>query len=474
MRINKTAATDVLERNVTELDKQIDRCDAEIDKFNSIHLAGFSGKAPLALISQIRGQVPVLHAYKVFFESLREAEKDNASEIGCLPETSPGVLDTDEAQDRIGQAREEIRRLEDERDETIDNLNRASVLCSVITIDDSAVSAYYSLLIEAQNLIIHHYESIPEAYDAYGVAAQRIYEGVDRAPFDTAQLSVSSYNATHSWGVRGLEAYLPVDQAKLYEGFKTVGDLLTNDMTLKKSDMQSVGLRVGAVKGTLSGARNDITAKAGTFGKFKLTGEGKPEAKAGAYIQGEYTWLHGKAALETNGAKVDAEGKLLTGAAKGELGGTLFDDEGNIRPSLYAGAEASGSFVELSGNAQAGDKHNNAHINGNFKIGTAEAKANARIDTGGVTAKAEAGAYAVKGELSGGVTVLGIKLDVKAEGGAGGASVKAGGEVTRHSAGFEIGAGAGVGAGLSVNIDWGGFPAAVKDYSVKCWNSVFH
>lgn len=193
----------MLERNVTELDKQIGRCDAEIDKFNSIHLAGFSGKAPLALISQIRGQVPVLHAYKVFFESLREAEKDNASEIDCLPETSPGVLDTDEAQDRIDQAREEIRRLEDERDETIDNLNRASVLCSVITIDDSAVSAYYSLLIEAQNLIIHHYESILEAYDAYGVAAQRIYEGVDRAPFDTAQLSVSSYNATHSWGVRG-------------------------------------------------------------------------------------------------------------------------------------------------------------------------------------------------------------------------------------------------------------------------------
>lgn len=62
------------------------------------------------------------------------------------------------------------------------------------------------------------------------------------------------------------------------------------------------------------------------------------------------------------------------------------------------------------------------------------------------------------GPLScGGVTLFGIKFDVKAEGGVGGASAKFGCKKEGKSAGLDIGGGLGIGDGLSLNVNWSGF-----------------
>ncbi|MCI6843971.1 MAG: hypothetical protein MR874_04335, partial [Coriobacteriaceae bacterium] len=108
MRIVKAEATGVLDSNASRLEEQIGRCQAEIDKFSRMALVGFSGVASDALVSRIRGQVPVLYAQKAFYSSLKEAERSNSSAVAGLPETSPGVLDTDVAQQRIDEARESV------------------------------------------------------------------------------------------------------------------------------------------------------------------------------------------------------------------------------------------------------------------------------------------------------------------------------------------------------------------------------
>jgi hypothetical protein len=83
---------------------------------------------------------------------------------------------------------------------------------------------------------------------------------------------------------------------------------------------------------------------------------------------------------------------------------------------------------------------------------------NGNITTGlGVTGKVGAEAYVAQGKISGGFTVFGIKIDLGAEGKAGGAGVHAGGAITTGGVNGSIGAGLGLGAGLSINIDWSDF-----------------
>lgn len=85
---------------------------------------------------------------------------------------------------------------------------------------------------------------------------------------------------------------------------------------------------------------------------------------------------------------------------------------------------------------------------------TAEAEAGVTVSKDGIGAKAGAEAYLAKGEIEGGFEFFGVEVNVKAEGGAGGASAKIGGEVSDDGVSAEIGAGIGIGAGLEVEIDW--------------------
>lgn len=479
MRIVKAEATGVLDSNASRLEEQIGRCQAEIDKFSRMALVGFSGVASDALVSRIRGQVPVLYAQKAFYSSLKEAERSNSSAVAGLPETSPGVLDTDVAQQRIDEARESIDSLRRKQSEA---LRSASLIELVCPIRLGAIYSYYDSLIEAQNSRITHYELVLRRFEEYEAEAQGYYDSVDRRQLDVSDEAVGRYNQTGSWGLTGLEAYLSplVPQELPY----ALGGFVVNAFTNPKQELfhgsyipfgdHSFG--DGVVSGKLSGGLFNVTVRAGTSGKFKHTfgKDGKPECNESAYIETELSGAHGHGEMRAGRGSAEADVKVGSASAKGELGGGIFDKDGKVNPNLLAKASASVSFLEASGKASYGSEENNVHAKAEGKVGTADLSAQASVGAGGISAKAKAETYAVKGSVSGGVTLMGIKVDVKVEGGAGGASFKGGGEVTRHSANFEIGAGLGLGAGVSVNVDWSGFPGALGDFAIKTWNSVFH
>lgn len=148
--------------------------------------------------------------------------------------------------------------------------------------------------------------------------------------------------------------------------------------------------------------------------------------------------------------------------AKGSVDASIWKD-GMLAPSLTAAFEAGGSIVEVGANGQIGDESNNFHGSVTGKAGTARAYASGGFgviydDDGnaevGVEGKVGAEAYAVKGEASGGFTFLGIKVDVVAEGGLGGASAVAEGKVTTGGVHGKIGLGWGVGGSVSFNVDF--------------------
>lgn len=155
--------------------------------------------------------------------------------------------------------------------------------------------------------------------------------------------------------------------------------------------------------------------------------------------------------------------------AKGTIGAALFDD-GKFTPRLEAKAEVSAAAVEGEGKVQFGSDEFNAHAKASGKLLGAEASAKAGLGvitvkdekTGeevrvvGAQAKAGAEAYVASGKISGGFTLFGIKIDASVSGNVG-AGAKAGGEVTTSWASFDIGAALGLGAGVSVKIDWSNF-----------------
>ncbi len=209
---------------------------------------------------------------------------------------------------------------------------------------------------------------------------------------------------------------------------------------------------------------------------------GKVEKKFGA----EWDITKGNAGIEASiGAKGHiAKGKVEghigvasgeasvtvgEGSVKGSVGASLFKD-GKFTPQLTAEAKAEVVGIKGEVKGQIGNDEFNTHVKATGEVGVATAKAKAGIGkititdesgnthTGfGAEGKVSAEAYAVKGKVSGGFTLFGIKIDASVEGKAGGAGVSAGGSVSTGGVSGEIGAGLGLGLGVKVSIDWSNF-----------------
>lgn len=188
-------------------------------------------------------------------------------------------------------------------------------------------------------------------------------------------------------------------------------------------------------------------------------------------------------------ATVAGEAHVAKGAAKGNIGylrgnveGTVGEvgATGSVNASVVKGgkfapqvsAKAEASAVGAKGNAEGGigTENNNIHAGLDGKAGVA--KASAEVSAGtvyvknkdgseskhyGVKAEAGAEAYIAEGKVSGGVTILGVKINAGLGGKVGGAGAKAGGSVT--TGGVSGSASVGFVAGLEVDlsIDWSGF-----------------
>lgn len=166
----------------------------------------------------------------------------------------------------------------------------------------------------------------------------------------------------------------------------------------------------------------------------------------------------------------EVSGTVGTVGATGKIGATLYKD-GKFSPTLDAKLKAEAAAVKGSAAAKIGTDEINGHIKGSGTLLGAEAEAGGSIGViktldentkevkteYGVKGKVGAEAYLAQGKVSGGFTILGIKIDAGVTGKAGGAGVSVEGKVTTGGASGKIGAGLGLGAGVEISIDWSNF-----------------
>lgn len=225
----------------------------------------------------------------------------------------------------------------------------------------------------------------------------------------------------------------------------------------------------GEVTGSVLDASWGTEVKSGTTWKTdKETGERKLDNLdiISAAITGGASILHGKAKGNIGFLSGEVDAKVGSVSGKSFVKASLFKD-GKLAPQLGIGGEARASALEGSVKGQLGSEDINAHFNADGKLATAGVKgdlgigkinyegANGKSVSGyGVGAQGGAEAYLATGKVSGGISILGVDVDVGVSGKAGGAGISAGGAVTTGGCTGSIGAGLGVGAGLEVSVDW--------------------
>ena len=194
-----------------------------------------------------------------------------------------------------------------------------------------------------------------------------------------------------------------------------------------------------------------------TFLKSGASGKAYANWKDGIGAEGEanFTAISGKGSVKgPYGIKADGSFDIGNASAKGKCKASLYDADGKLNPNAEISAEAKVSAAKGAINAKWGK----ANVGASGEALTAKAEASAKVSASGVSAKAGAEAYLAKGEVHGGFSFLGIKVNASASGGIGGVGASA--EFKAGADGkVKIGAGLGflAGGSGSVEIDFSGF-----------------
>lgn len=216
---------------------------------------------------------------------------------------------------------------------------------------------------------------------------------------------------------------------------------------------EGISVGAGALSGSLGGGILVAEGKLKIKSKFDL---GKGKSLSGVEVSGDVSLLKGRAEGRAGQMKGGVEASVGKVAAKGMVGYSLMKD-GKLSPALKAEASVEAIGLEAKADGQIGTDENNVHASAKGDLGYASAKAGAELSEQGFKAEAGAEAYAAKGEIKGGFTLLGIKIDASVEGKAGGAGIGASADVGSTGASGYLGAGLGLGAGIKIDIDWSEF-----------------
>jgi hypothetical protein len=174
--------------------------------------------------------------------------------------------------------------------------------------------------------------------------------------------------------------------------------------------------------------------------------------------------------LDTEYFDASAGMKMFYATGGVGTGLTLFND-GRFAPGAFAEANIKGSVLHGDAKTQLGVDEYNLHANAKGDLWVAYAGAsgglgmiNIKDDDGNVTGQkfgvqgeVKAGGYVAQGEVSGGFTIMGIKVNGSIGGGVGGAEFKAGGSITTGGVSGKAGIGALLGVDIGFSIDWSGF-----------------
>ena len=193
------------------------------------------------------------------------------------------------------------------------------------------------------------------------------------------------------------------------------------------------------------------------FLKFRTSGKAYANWKDGIGAEGEanFTAISGKGSVKGPfGINADGSFDIGNASAKGKFKASLYDANGRLNPNAEISAEAKASVAKGAINAKWGK----ANVGASGEVLTANAGASAKASASGVSAKVGAEAYLAKGEVHGGFSFMGIKVNTSASGGVGGVGANA--EFKAGADGkVKVGAGLGflAGGSASVEIDFSGF-----------------
>lgn len=236
------------------------------------------------------------------------------------------------------------------------------------------------------------------------------------------------------------------------------------------------GIHMSAATGT-SGAVFGMTAQAaGIFGKAKagvdvLTAKAGAKAnvkvdkdgvEANASAEASAAALKGHASVGGKYGEASVNTEIFSAAAGVSATGAVSFKDGKLSGKAEVSADASVAAAKGDVEGKLGTKKFNAHGKASGAVAGAGAKAKAGVEykdgAFSATAKAGAEAYLAKGEVKGGYTFMGIKVDLEVNGQIG-VQAKAGGEVSSTSVGLDVGLGP---VGGKIKIDW-------SDFDWKFW-----
>ncbi len=485
MRIAKTQAVALLQAENAQLGMQKARCRRQVSRLQGLSFSMMDGKAVRAAEQRLQMQAAIGTAHFAFYDSLTAANSKNMSLLHSLPETSPGVLDTAVAERRMEEALRQMHLLQQAMDAALEQVRRANAcmwefLSSNMPdggefewnpIDEGPIVEHYQALIDGQRAVAQANKMILRRASEYDRKSLEAYRGVEVSYLRQAMSSSSSFASRGTWGDTSWvvplrtrvnmeedqrsHVGLPRSQSMVRQFLR--GDLKEETSAFKgQTDASSVlwGIPIsGAATGEILGLALSLVP----YGKGSK--ESKDKTK-------DSSTFGGTAELELYGAKGKLEGsygllagdteiKALVGALSGSLGASLVSG-GTLSPSAEASAAAEGSVLASQTNISLGDDETDLHASAEGKALTAEAEAKISAGTQGVEARLGAEAYAVTGELSGGFTMLGVKVDASVEAKAAGAGAKLGGKLDASSAEGELAVGYGLGLGAKVKVDWSG------------------
>ena len=257
----------------------------------------------------------------------------------------------------------------------------------------------------------------------------------------------------------GIDENIRIDADSLFPlmgGMTLVGQDVVGEKTVGVSETEENGKRI---------SYKEFNSDDGNGNLYIFTAEGDAD------IEGLRAYAEGSAAVVEG--EIGAEGKY----AAGSIGGSILQVEGEasfgIPDSFSVGGDgaktaglvlsASGNVVSAEAEGRLGTEKYNVHgeAEGALVGAGAGVEAGLVMEDGQVSLKAEAGAeaYWAKGEVSGGVTIFGIAIDVGVEGMVG-VQAEAGGEIGLGGVDLNLGLGP---IGLDVAIDWSDFDLTFWD-----------
>ncbi|MDO4536947.1 MAG: hypothetical protein Q4B54_02215 [Coriobacteriales bacterium] len=500
MRIVKEQALAALSQELRLLDAQSQRCQREMNKFSGFCLQDMAGSSVTAAEQRMRMQASVAQAHLGFCRDLCVADRKSEQLVLALPTTSPGVLDTHVAQERVDEACGRIRELERCLDRDLTLALRTMAAGNPGSVNMSAIRMHYSPLIESQRKIMATNEGILDQALAFERAVADVYAGVNTNYLVQATASAERFAQDGSWGSTTWAGQLRLEtRASAYQSSLAAkensvaeqflrGDLKT-DAALYSDDWQGQGDYAGLV--VSSGFTGSVMGFAAELEPYmrerSKQGDPKTQEQDGKRAADKDCTLGAKAEVEANVAEfcftndagavqLDNKTELLTAMARGVLGASLYKGE-SFAPALSASAKAEAALASDTVKLQVGEKHYNLHGKAELEALTASAKAGVGFgDDQGVSINAGAGAYLVSGELTGGFTLLGVDVDLSVEGDLGGAGAKAGLQGGLSSISGELGLGLGIGAGVRLKVDWSGAAEAAADSwdALESWWNGLH